>query len=512
MPGIVSLQKITHPTTDASLPSFQHPGLVDVADELQVTGDCWELLRNGKQPYLPREPKEPPKAYENRLIRSSYPSFFRDAIVAYAGALSRFELRKPPKLITDYKNAIDADGNSLIAFWMMADAFTLRDGGCLLTADMPPGDGGSRAQEIAAGRRPYLAHVERRNVLNWRTAKIDGVDLPVACTILEWAEVEDGDYGIKIEPRYRVMVGGNWSVIRLKQGTAGLMPEVVTDENGDPMQGTFKSASGQEFVTPPIAWYSGTRSGFGRGMLPLLSLANLTLDWFREYSDLKELLHRTAMPVPVRKGMIGSGPGGSTPTLILGPNSGVDLPENGSFEFAEVAGGSLAQHVEHLKHIETLIDRQTLSFLSDNAGSKTATQSMIEAAQMQATLSSMAEGKSNAMSSLFAIWCQFTGETLDPTAGIDLDSGVFDQPIGVDQVKLAQELYNSNLLTRASVVDLEKRAGLLPPSRTVEQEVAALEEEDALLAPPETPGTADLAGGFPAGMNRPAATGNPPGA
>jgi hypothetical protein len=490
------LQTISHPVNNASLPSFVHPALADASAELQVVRDCWELLRNGKGPYLPKETKEPAKAYENRLLRSSYPSFFRDAIVAYAGALSRFELRDAPSLIVQNQSSIDADGNSLKAYWMTADAMTLRDGGGLLMVDMPSGRSGDRGQEVASGRRPYLAHAVRSNVVNWRTEKREGIELPVAVSVLEWAEEELGEYGVIIKPRYRVMVRGEWKVIEFKDTDSGPVPQIAKDENGEDLAGTFTDYRNQPMENPPVVWYSGSRSGFGRGDLPLLSLANLTLDWFREYSDLKELLHKTAMPVPVRKGMYGTGPGGTTPAMILGPNSGLDLPENGSFNFAEVAGSSLAQHVEHLVHIEKLIDRQTMNFLLSGSTEKTATQSLLESAQLQASLTSMAEGKSSAMESLFRIWGQFTGEMVPNGAGIDLDSEVFDRPVTAATLDTAERLYNSNLLTRQTVVELAARVGVLPPNRTVKDEVKALEKEDARreASRPAVPGTDEIAG------------------
>lgn len=484
--------KITHPVSDPALPSFLHPALVDVKEGLELVGACWDLLREGKEAFLPREPKEPTKAYQARLLRSSYPSFYRDAIVAYAGALSRFELRDAPALLQKNQSSVDGDGNSLKAFWMVTDALVLRDGGCLLTVDMPTDRAQNRAVEVASGRRPYLARVERRNVVNWRTTKENGREVCTDIAILEWSEEEDGAYGVKVEPRYRVMRGGEWMLIKLVEGGTGWMPEMVDE-------GVFESSNGQPLSRPPVTWYSGSRSGFGRGIPTLLSLANLTLDWFREYSDLKELLHRTAMPIPVRKGMA-VGPGNTAPPMILGPNSGIDLPENGSFSFAEVTGSSLSQHVEHLKHIETLIDRQTLSFLFSGDAQKTATQSMLEAAQLQATLSSLAEGKSSAMESVFQIWGQYTGEVVKPGAGINLDSGVFDQPVGVEQIRLVRELYGDGLLTKASAVQMIGKAHLLPPSVTPDAEVAAIgaEEDESRRREGRTPDINDLEDGMPA--------------
>lgn len=497
----MSLQKITHPVSDPNLPSFVHPVLADVMDELRMTQECWDLLRKVKQKHLPREPKEPLKAYELRVLRSSYPSFFRDAVVSYAGALSRFELRDAPQLLVQNSSAIDAAGNSLKAFWMQADARVLRGGGTLLTVDMPMGTSPNRTADKLLGRRPYLAQVARENVVNWETTTEGGQEVPIAVSILEFAEVRDGKYGVKFEPRYRIIEEGQWRLVRLKEGPTGLREEVVRDDRGDELVGVYRDHRDQPLRRPPVVWYSSDRTGFGSGMLPLLSLANLTLDWFREYSDLKELLHKTAMPVPVRKGVAGTGPKGTTPALILGPNSGLDLPKDGSFEFAEVSGGALGQHVEHLKHIETLIDRQTLSFLlsGGSEAQKTATQSLLESAQLQASLASMAEGKSSAMESLFQIWGMFTGEVVPAGAGIDLDSGVFDEPVTPEKLGVAQTLYDNSLLTRASVVKLAARAGMLPPGQTPDKEVAALEQEekDRLAARPAVPGADQLSGGMP---------------
>ena len=494
-------QKISHPINDETLPSFVHPTLADVSKELQVAADCWELLRDGKEEYLPKEVKEPPRAYKARLMRASYASFYRDAIVSYAGALSRFELRDPPELLKKYQSNIDADGNSLKAYGMICDARVLRDGGVLMTVDMPPDKAGNRTIERSTGRRPFLAQIERRNVVNWHPVKVAGREIAAAVSILEWAEVRKGRYGVEFEPRYRLMAGGEWKVVKLVATEHGYQEVVATDDDGKPLEGEFTDADGKRMEFPPVVWYSSNRGGFGRGQLPLLSLANLSLDWFREYSDLKELLHKTAMPVPVRKGMLRSGPKGTTPPMILGPNSGLDLPADGSFDFVEVSGSSLAQHVEHLKHIETLIDRQTLSFLfSGGDAEKTATQSILESAQLQASLASMAEGKSSAMESLFQVWGRFSGESVKDGSGIDLDSGVFDQPVTPEKLRMAKDLYNDNLLTRGSVVALEAKAHFLPPDKTVEDEIKELEDQEeedlSVNGGPDVPGANDLADGL----------------
>ena len=61
---------------------------------LQITADCWALLAvpdgsSRKEHYLPKGEREPDSAYRRRLDAAHPSSFFRDALRAYVGMLSR---------------------------------------------------------------------------------------------------------------------------------------------------------------------------------------------------------------------------------------------------------------------------------------------------------------------------------------------------------------------------------------------------------------------------------------
>lgn len=396
------------------------------------------------------------------------------------------------KGLLDASMDIDGEGNSLKAWGMAADALALRDGGCLLMVDMPQGQVESRADELAQGRRPVFSIAERRNVLNWKLEKVGRRRIPSLVTVLEWHEVEDGEFGSKLEPRYRVMKGGEWILMSIKgDGSRGRNASYSVQEIES---GAFIGADGQPLAYPPVVWYSATRDGFGEGGLPLLSLANLTLDWFREYSDLKELLHRCALPVTVLKDA-GRAPG---QPLTLGPNSLVEIKDpNGSLTFAEPTGSSLDKHLAHLEGIEKLIDRSTLSFLFSGGGERTATQAELESAQIQANITAMAEAKSSCWESMFQLWGAFTGDFPQVGAGLDLLPGVTDKPVDDALLTLAGSLYDKGLLTRETVTHLAQKRGMLRPGVDGAQEAEELAEDDAKqeqLYYPPTPGPNELAG------------------
>ena len=71
---------ITHSTTDPDLPSYEHRVLVSIREELERNHDCWDYLRGKEETYLLREQQEPWASYRDRITRTSYVSFFRDAI------------------------------------------------------------------------------------------------------------------------------------------------------------------------------------------------------------------------------------------------------------------------------------------------------------------------------------------------------------------------------------------------------------------------------------------------
>ena len=50
--------------------------------------DCWDLLNNQKEYYLPRREREPDSAYKRRIDAALPSGFFRDALRTFAGMLT----------------------------------------------------------------------------------------------------------------------------------------------------------------------------------------------------------------------------------------------------------------------------------------------------------------------------------------------------------------------------------------------------------------------------------------
>lgn len=485
--------RIDDPTDDPKLPSYRHPTLKEIEADLKVVADCWDSLRgDALKKYVPKEPGEPDDAYAARLGRCCYQPTYRQAIEGFCGVLTRFQLQNPPATWEDFKDDIDLEGNDVETFWAAADALALRDGACLLTVEMPPGRAGNRAEELASGRRPYLTLHQRANVVNWRVQTIDGVEVPERVTVLELAEVPDGEYGVKLETRYRIHEPGAWKLVKITRQKNGEATLETLEE------GTYEESDGNPLPFPPVIWYSAEMTGFGKGGLPLRQLALMSIEHLQKRSDLSEKTHKCAMPVPVRTGVAPEAPGSRPKPLVIGPNTVVDLPPGGTFAFAEPAASSLAEQRTQIAELEERMREATVQFLQGTSA-KTATQAGLEATQTQASLKNLARQKNSAMQRAMAIWCLFTGESLPQDAGIVMSPTIYDRPLEAPDVAQLSAMEANGQLSRRSYLEEMIKGGRLSVVTSADEELERMKEEADAMAQdmadqaPPVPGGEDLA-------------------
>ena len=478
--------ELDHPDDDASLPSYKHPTLRELQDDLDRAYDAFHMLRGVKSKYLPQEEAEPPEAYQSRLNCSVFADFFRSSIVAFTGILSKFTLSNPPKSMADAVDNIDLEGNSISVFLEKADTLMLRDGGVLLSVDMPAGRPQNAAEEIAQGRRPYALMHPRAKVLNWIATVDNGIETLQQVGILLLQEEPDPPFGVTTVPRYKIITREGWTVYRIDRDASNELTVSVEDA------GLYETPSGQPLPFPPVVWYPAEHAGFGQGELPLRQVVEHSIEHFQQRSDLRNKTRRCAMPVPVAIGRTPPAPGEARKPLMIGPNSIVDLDAGGSFSFAEPSATSLSEQREQIKEVEKLISRQTLGFLYGDPGStKTATQAGLEGAQTEATIASIAERKASAVQSLMQIWCAFTGEELPEDAGIAMSASLFERPLEATDIKQLQDLTGGEqLVSVQSAIEELQRAGRLKATTSVEDEMARIKAERP--APADDVGLNDL--------------------
>ena len=463
---------IPHPTSDPSLVSYHRPELLRQLPSLEVASDCWYMLdstytdKKGsnisvKEKYLHKEEAEPQKSYKERLHRATYTPIYRDSIRSYAGLLNRFQLIDAPASMADAEKNIDLQGESIQSFWNRCDERALRDGGVYVMVDMTQeGDDLNFLDEQASGRRPYLIMIDRQDVINWSVVYENGRERIGHATIRQMRQLPiPNGFGVELEAVYHVL-------------RHNLVETYRIEKVGNQWQQKKIDEVRTSLPVVPLVWYGATSPHFSQGELSLNGLAELSIQHFQMRSDLQELLHKCAMPVPVRTGAR-IGPDGRPVPLVLGPNTAVDLDaEGGKFEFAEPSGRSLERHQAEIRHVEELMDRSGLNFLY-GANIKTATEASLRASQIASQVSALVRNKTAAFNIIMRLWAAYNGE-LDqilPESGIAMNDSLINKPLGASEIAQLVNLYSQGLLSKRTVLDELQRGGILDPDLKVDEEI-----------------------------------------
>jgi len=463
---------INHPINDPALVSYHRPELVKLLPQLEQAYDCWTLLNadglgSAKEKYLHKEPAEPNGAYLARLGRSTYTPIYRDSIRSYAGLLSRFQIIDAPASMEKHDDNVDLQGSSMQSFLTRVDEMTLRDGGSFIMVDMMPENGSDNFfDQMNDGRHPYFLSIQRSDVINWQVSYDRGREMVERVTVRQLRSMPSEGYGSKVEPIYYVLTPGKVETYRLVKSDASRWSNQKIDEISTTLP------------IVPLVWYGATTTRFAQGDLPMDGLADLSIQHFQMRSDLSELLHKCAMPVPVRKGAP-IGPDGKPAALVLGPNTAVDLPgEGGDFMFAEPSGKSLERHQQEIQHVEQLMDRSSLNFLY-GANVKTATEASLRASQVASSVAALTRNKAAMFGILMRLWAWYAGEqsAITEESGLAINDSLMSKPLEASEMAQLVNLYTNGLMSRKTVLDELQRGGVLDPDLIVEDEIERIEED-----------------------------------
>jgi len=462
---------INHPINDPALVSYHRPELVKLLPQLEQAYDCWTLLNadglgSAKGKYLHKEPAEPNGAYMARLGRATYTPIYRDSIRSYAGLLSRFQIIDAPPSMEANDDNVDLQGSSMQSFLTHVDEMTLRDGGSFVMVDMMPENSADNFfDQMNDGRHPYFLSIKRCDVINWQVSYDRGREMVERVTVRQLRSTSSEGYGSTVEPIYYVLTPGKVETYRLVKSDASRWSNVKIDEIATSLP------------VVPLVWYGATTTRFAQGDLPMDGLADLSIQHFQMRSDLSELLHKCAMPVPVRKGA-GAGADGRPAPLILGPNTAVDLSDVGEFFFAEPTGKSLERHQSEIQHIEQLMDRSSLNFLY-GANVKTATEASLRASQVASSVAALTRNKAAMFNILMRLWAWYAGEqgSITEESGLAINDSLMSKPLEASEMAQLVNLYTNGLMSRKTVLDELQRGGVLDPDLVVEDEIERIEED-----------------------------------
>ncbi|MBT2333612.1 DUF4055 domain-containing protein [Variovorax paradoxus] len=428
-------------------------------------------MRAAGKAYLPQWPNEEPESYKTRLgVATLFPAFGRTIGVMSGKPFSKqLTLADDvPAKIKTWCDDADQQGNNLHTFSAGVMAEALGFGLCGVLVDYPQvgEDVKTQADEKKAGVRPYLVFVRHAQILGWKSQRAAGATRLTQLRIAETKEVPDGEFGVKEEPRVRVLEPGKWAVY---------MPGAKKED-----EWVLETAGTTTLDVIPFVPLYGKKLGFMCGVSPLLDLAHLNVKHWQSQSDQDTILHVARVPILA---MIGAD---DSSNLTVGASTAVRLPLNADMKFVEHTGAAISAGETSLEKLEAQMVQTGAELLVIKPGEqKSATQSNNDAEANKSDLQRITENVEDGLDQVLQLMAMWAKEPQGGSANLFKDFGAGSLSDASAQLILG--LQQGGLITKETALREYQRRGTLAADIDPETELEAVAEEGPALGTMEDP-------------------------
>ena len=442
------------------------------SDAVKAMAESWPIadallggtpaMRKAAQAYLPKWPNEDHESYEaRRKTATLYPAFERTLGVMAGKPFSK-ELTfgdDVPEAIRQWCQNCDLEGRNLHSFMADQMAECLGYGIAGVLVDFPRTTGlRTRADEAAAGVRPYLVMIKHAQLLGWRTTRgQDGVTRLTLLRLAEVAEKDDGEYGTKEVQRVRVLRPGSWELW----------------EQGDRAWAKIDEGATTLDVIPYVPFY-GRRTGFMTGKSPLLNLAYLNVKHWQSQSDQDTILHVARVPILFTKGFQ------EGETITVGASAAVRSEnDQADMKYVEHTGAAIDAGRQALEDLQDQMIQTGAELLVAQPGERSATEANNDAEANKSELQRIVEGFEDSIDQclqLMADWARL-GEGGHASLYKDFTAATLTDA----SAQLVLSLQQAGLITKKTAIREQQRRGMLAPDVDPDDELDAVAEEGPSL-------------------------------
>lgn len=417
-------------------------------------------MRKAAKTYLPQWPNEDDDAYKTRLaVATMFPAFQRTVEV-----LSGKPFSKPltigddvPARIKGWMENIDLQGRNLHVFTASCVEDSVANGLGGILVDYPRTDGvRTRADEIAAGVRPYFVHVRAKSILGWRSEVVNGAEVLTQLRLLETVTEPEGEFGEKTVDQVRVLYPGRWEIWR-KNKARGRNGVAIHDQGETSLK-----------KIPFVPFY-GKRLGFMRGQPPLLELAHMNVEHWQSKSDQQTILHVARVPILAVLGV-----DDDKWELTVGASTAVKLPENGDMKFVEHSGAAIEAGRMSLLDLEDRMRQAGAELLVIKPGNTTEVQTLADNEQGMCALQRIVQDMEDVIDAASQLMADWVGEAQGGHVTIYKDFGA--ATLAEASAELLHKMKQSGDLSRETLLNEVKRRGILSP------DVDPIDEQDRIEA------------------------------
>jgi len=448
-----------------------------------------QAMRDAGEEFLPKETKETPKQYKDRLARSILYGAYADTITKLASKpfAEAVVIEEMIPELEGIEENTDGQGRNITQFAWECFKAGATYGLIYILVEYPKkvDKNGqvikrSKAQERALNEKPYFVHITPPNMIAWKTRR-DANGLPVLTEIRfkEKVMVEDGKFGEKVEERIRVYTEKDVTVW-IKGKDDQYHPEATIPH-------TFKNGI-------PLVPVYFNRDGYMTAQIPLDRLAWMNLAHWQSLSDQRNILRFSRFALLMASGFT---PNEVKAGFIVGSNRMIHStnPE-AKIAYVEHTGKAIATGEADLQSLEARMEVLGLQPLMSNLGNVLATGQAINEAKQQSSMESWVRSLEGALLDAYGMAGIWIGRELKENAKVEIFS---DFSLGLK----ASEDINALIAMRKTVppcishetfLKEVKRRGILADTVDPMKEISAIGEEAPAMGTPITDEDAGLTG------------------
>ena len=423
-----------------------------------LMGGTQEMREQGET-LLPKYPAEEQASYNQRLALSTLLPAYSETVMNNTSRVFAEPLQlgdDVPEAIVSLSSDFDMSGNDINNWSARTFELGLGFGLCHAFIDhQPAGDVRNRAEEKAAGGRPYAVLVHPEQVCGWR----DEAGQLFMVRYAETVSVSDGAFGTKLITQIRVFEPGTWKIYRRSEDTG----------NWELHQ---EGTTSLKYI--PWATFYTKRVGFMEAKPPLLELAHLNVKHWQSQSDQDNLLHIARVPLLF---MVTDD---EQFQLVISSGSATRMPKDGNAKYVEHTGASIeAGRISLQDLVEDMRMSGAKLLQKDKQQTKTAAQANEEAAQELSPLARMSEQFSDFIAQLLQYMADFQGSG---EGGHVEMRGNFDSDYA-PEVSLPQllSMTNAGKLSDQTLFSEFQRRGVISDELDWEEEKERIESQGPVL-------------------------------
>lgn len=448
----------------------------------------WELLHDlrggtatmraaGKK-WLPQEPNEEEKQYQNRLERSFLYGAFGDTvdkIVAKPFSRAVQVQGDVPEPLEPIAEDVDRTGKDITQFLREVFDAGVMYGLTHVLVDYP--NVGTEAPltleaEKTLGIRPVFVHVKPPQLIGWQTEyTASGLEELVSIRFKECRTEPDGEFGEKEVTYIRYYSKTAWRVY--KQNDKG---EWIVDREGN-----------HTFGRVPLFTVYFNRTGFMTADPPLEDLAWMNLAHWHSYSDQRNILRFVRVGLLFIKGMT---PEDMEKGIIIGPGRIIRSKSDvADMKYVETSGKAIESGAADLKTIEDRMESLGNQPLMSRTGDQTATGQAIDEARTQADIKAWVRITEKFGRVLYGAGAEWAKVDLPDDLAVDLNDDFGSNFRGADDMPHLITMRQSGDLSQETFLRETKRRSIISDEVDIEAEMERIEAEGpklgTLTGPPD---------------------------